>query len=55
MNGDNNYAEITLSGYVEVGIKIDTFIKGIKYRKHIIILINKNTGKIDGSTVKNIN
>ena len=53
--GDNNVAEVTISGYILVGIQIGDFKKGIKIRKHIIIRINKNNGSIYYSEVKNIN
>lgn len=52
--GDNNVAEVTISGYILVGIQIGDFKKGIKIRKHIIIRINKNNGSIYYSEVKNI-
>lgn len=55
LNGDNNRAEITISGYILVGINIGDFNKGIKIRKHIIIRVDKNDGRIFYSEVKNIN
>lgn len=54
-SGYNNFAEITISGYILVGIKIGDLNKGIKLRKHIIIRVDKNDGRIFGTEVKNIN
>ena len=53
--GDNSFAEVTISGYILVGVEIGDFKKGIKIRKHIIIKVNKNNGSIYYSEVKNIN
>lgn len=55
LNGDNNNAEINISGYILVGIEIGDYKKGIKHKKHIILRVNKNTGQIYYSEVKNIN
>jgi hypothetical protein len=33
VNSDNSTAEITISGYIQVGVKIGDFSKAIKIRK----------------------
>jgi hypothetical protein len=56
VNSDNSTAEITISGYIQVGVKIGDFSKAIKIRKQIIIIrVDKNDGRIFYSEVKNIN
>jgi hypothetical protein len=49
-----NSAEITITGYINVGIKIGDYMSGIKIRKQIILRINKLTGVIYFSEVKTI-
>lgn len=54
-NGDPDIAEITITGYILTGIKIGDYQTGLKKRKQIIIRVNKNTGYIFYSEVKNVN
>lgn len=48
-------AEISITGSIFTGIKVGDYTTGIKRRKQIIIRVNKNTGQIFYSEVKNIN
>lgn len=55
INYSSTHAQVTLSGYINSGITWEGFEIGLKYRKKIVFLINKNTGQIGSSSVYNQN
>ncbi len=48
-------AEITITGYINIGVKIGDYEIGVKRLKEIIVSIDKNTGDINYTKVKNLN
>jgi hypothetical protein len=52
---NNTDAEITVSGYIYIGVKIGDYEIGTKRRKQIKIRLNKNTGIAYSSNVINLN
>ena len=54
--GDNpDVAEITITGYMLIGIEIGDYQAGMKRRKQIIFRVNKTNGKIYYTQIKNAN
>ncbi|MBG6060479.1 hypothetical protein IWX83_000242 [Flavobacterium sp. CG_9.1] len=54
-NDAGTTAEITITGYINIGVKVADYEIGVKRLKEIIISIDKNTGNINYTKVKNLN
>lgn len=55
VNFNSTSAQITLVGYINVGIKLDSLEFGVKQRKKIKFLIDKTTGIICCTSIENLN
>jgi hypothetical protein len=54
LNATVDDVEITIIGYINIGVKLDLLEFGLKRRKIITILVDKNTGKICCTRVENL-
>jgi hypothetical protein len=54
LNATVDDVEITIIGYINIGVELDILKFGLKRRKKVTILVDKNTGKICCTRVENL-